>query len=70
MLIVRCGNSYDPAQKTRSAPGHGLGLDILRDLTERRGGEMQIQQTENRFDITVWLPLDISGCRKTSFSTA
>ena len=58
MLIVRCGNSYDPAQKTPSAPGHGLGLDILRDLTERRGGEMQIEQAERRFNITVWLPLE------------
>ena len=58
MLIVRCSNSYDPAQKTPSAPGHGLGLDILRDLTERRGGEMQIEQVERRFNITVWLPLE------------
>lgn len=58
MLIVRCSNSYDPAQKTPSAPGHGLGLDILRDLTERRGGEMQIEQAERQFNITVWLPLE------------
>lgn len=70
MLIVRCSNSYNPENQTPSAPGHGLGLDILRDLTRRRGGEMQIEQTDRRFDITIWLPLDISGCRKTSFSTA
>ena len=58
MLIVRCSNSYDPENQTPSAPGHGLGLDILRDLTRRRGGEMQIEQTDRRFDITIWLPLE------------
>lgn len=58
MLIVRCSNSYDPENQTPIAPGHGLGLDILRDLTRRRGGEMQIEQTERRFNITVWLPME------------
>ena len=58
MLIVRCSNSYNPENQTPSAPGHGLGLDILRDLTRRRGGEMQIEQTDRRFDITIWLPLE------------
>ena len=58
MLIVRCSNSYNPENQTPSAPGHGLGLDILRDLTQRRGGEMQIEQTDRRFDITIWLPLE------------
>ncbi len=58
MLIVRCSNGYDPTLKTKSEPGHGLGLEILRELAQRRSGEVQVEQTDGRFTITVWLPLN------------
>lgn len=57
MLVVRCSNSYDPTAKTKSAPGHGLGLDILRDLADRHNGELQAEPSDRRFTITVWLPV-------------
>ena len=58
MLVVRCSNSYDPTVKTKSAPGHGLGLDILRDLADRHNGELQAEPSDRRFTITIWLPLE------------
>lgn len=58
MLVVRCSNSYDPAAKKESAPGHGLGLDILRDLFGRHGGELKVEQSDHRFTITLWLLME------------
>ena len=60
MLIVRCTNSYDPAAKKESAPGHGLGLDILQDLTDRHNGELKVEQSDHHFTITIWLPTEAS----------
>ena len=60
MLVVRCSNSYDSGAKKDSAPGHGLGLAILQDLTDRHGGELKVEQTDHRFTITIWLPTEAS----------
>lgn len=59
MLTVRCRNPYSADAEKQKAPraGHGLGLEILRDLADRHSGEVKIDQTDDTFTVTVWLQL-------------
>ena len=59
VFTLRCSNPFDPkAEKNRPRQnGHGFGLDILRDLAGRYSGELQIDQTDDCFTVTVWLTI-------------
>ncbi len=59
MLTVRCRNPYsaEAEQAKPHKPGHGLGLEILRDLAARHDGELKIDRTDSFFTVTVWLKL-------------
>lgn len=53
-LTVRCINTCPP-KDTPSAPGHGLGLEILRDLARQHNGEVETERDGTRFTTTVQL---------------
>ena len=56
---VRCQNPCPPEDAPKGKrPGHGLGLEILRDLAERHNGMLETQRDGDRFTTHVQLVLD------------
>lgn len=63
-LTLRCRNAAGPQKSQKSqkaAPGalpeHGLGLEILRNIAETYGGELQTQLADGVYTAVVLLPL-------------
>ncbi|MFQ5709058.1 MAG: ATP-binding protein [bacterium] len=48
---------YRGANSSETVSGSGLGLAIVKELTEKLGGSLSPQLSENRFEITVVFPL-------------
>lgn len=48
----------EAARQSRVRAGRGLGLEILSGIARRYGGEVETQQGDGRFQVTVWLGLD------------
>ncbi|SCJ10934.1 Sensor protein PhoQ [uncultured Flavonifractor sp.] len=62
-LVVEEENPLPPpldeaARQSRVRAGRGLGLEILSGIARRYGGEVETQQGDDRFQVTVWLGLD------------
>ena len=62
-LVVEEENPLPPpldeaARQSRVRAGRGLGLEILSGIARRYGGEVETQQRDGRFQVTVWLGLD------------
>lgn len=60
-LILREENARDPAAPAHAGPssGSGFGLAILSQLARRCDGSVEVQQEEERFQITVCLRRDL-----------
>ena len=59
VFTVRCQNPCPPEDAPKGKrPGHGLGLEILRDLAERHNGILETQRDGDRFTTHVQLVLD------------
>ena len=59
VFTVRCQNPCPPEDAPKGKrPGHGLGLEILRDLAERHNGMLETQRDGDRFTTHVQLVLD------------
>jgi signal transduction histidine kinase len=62
VFTLRCRNSCPVQPEDTPRPGHGLGLEILRDLAARHDGEVQTDRADGIFTATVQLLLqDKSG---------
>lgn len=62
-LVVEAENPLPPpldeaARQSRVRAGRGLGLEILSGIARRYGGEVETQQRDGRFQVTVWLGMD------------
>lgn len=62
-LVVEEENPLPPpqdetARQSRVRAGRGLGLEILSGIAKRYGGEVETQQRDGCFQVTVWLGLD------------
>lgn len=62
-LVVEEENPLPPpldesARQSRVRAGRGLGLEILSGIARRYGGEVETQQRDGHFQVTVWLGLD------------
>ena len=62
-LVVEEENPLPPpldeaARQSRVRAGRGLGLEILSGIARRYGGEVETQQRDGRFQVTVWLGMD------------
>lgn len=62
-LVVEEENPLPPpldeaAKRSRVRAGRGLGLEILSGIARWYGGEVETQQRDGRFQVTVWLGLD------------
>ena len=59
--VIRLENAAAPRpaedKKEETVPKHGLGLQIIRRITQRAGGHMSAEPGEDRFTITVALPM-------------
>ena len=53
-LTLRCVNSCPPEDAPRES-GHGLGLEILRDLAQRHNGAVTAERSGNTFTAMVQL---------------
>ena len=59
IFTVRCQNPCPPEDAPKGKrPGHGLGLEILRDLAERHNGMLETNRDGDRFTTNVQLVLD------------
>lgn len=61
-LVVEEENPLPPpldetARQSRVRAGRGLGLEILSGIAKRYRGEVETQQRDGRFQVTVWLGL-------------
>lgn len=51
-------NSAEKPEKTKApAPGHGLGLKIIRQIVERCDGLLEVERGEDSYHVTLALPL-------------
>ena len=46
-----------PETPKTPAPGHGLGLKIIRQIVERCNGLLEMEQGEDSYRVTLALPL-------------
>lgn len=57
VFTLVCKNPYDAEKQAEIRPGHGLGLEILRDLAERHDGTLTAKAENGEFTVTVQLLL-------------
>lgn len=55
VFTLVCKNPYDARRHDAPQPGHGLGLEILRDLAERHDGSLTTKQENGEFTAAVQL---------------
>ena len=46
-----------PVETKKPAPGHGLGLKIIRQVVEKYNGLLEMKQGEESYRVTLALPL-------------
>ncbi|MGN0743263.1 MAG: GHKL domain-containing protein, partial [Candidatus Fimadaptatus sp.] len=57
-FVFALENSAKSPDKTKApAPGHGLGLKIIRQIVERRNGLLEMEQNGDCYRATLALPL-------------
>ena len=61
-LGITCENSFDPQLKEAEAkketvPKHGLGLKIIRQITERYHGLVNAEYADSNYSIKIAIPL-------------
>lgn len=58
-LVIVCENACETAAKKykEPLPGHGLGMKIIRSITQRYGGIMDVEKRNSCFRIRILLPL-------------
>ena len=54
---------FEPGYSTKDGAGHGVGLSLVRELVERRGGWVEVDDAEGGRGgavFTAWLPDAVS----------
>ncbi len=60
-FILTCTNPTAQGPQPAPEKGHGLGLNILRELAQRHNGAVKAEQNGGQFKTSVWLELGRSG---------
>lgn len=55
---IYCYDNNQQLQSTKDTPDHGIGLKRIREISENVNGFCQIQPEDNKFTVTVVVPLE------------